>query len=450
MSQRPLRGISVVVAGAGMAGLSAARALEADGATVTIVEARDRVGGRVWTIRDGFAGRQHAEAGGDLIESDHHATLNLARALKLETTPILDDGFGYYGRSAGGRLAIQTIGGMFRLMPRSFGDLVQAYKLAERRWDGPIAQRLASQSVADWLAREHGGREILERFRGMRGLMLADPEDLSLIAMVDLFADWEDPGDIESCRVRTGNDRLATETAKRLRGELLLDTVLRRVRQDNGKCTLTIERQGALSEMDAHYVIASLPASTLRDVVFEPSMPDLQRDAIANLRYGRVTRLLLQFDRRFWTKTGRPKAFGSDQPFGALWDGNEQQHSRAGILSFLAGGGASPELQQILSNEGTDGVVKRLTWLGTPAHVIGTRTITWENDPWARGGYAYFDPAFKSAWRDWLARPFGRVLFAGEHTSNRWQGYINGAIESGQRAAAEILSMQAISAIGTR
>ena len=104
---RPLQNISVIVAGAGLAGLAAARALESSGAIVSVVDARDRVGGRVWTIRDGFAGRQHAEAGADLIETDHHAVLSLCKALDLKTVPILRGGFGYYGRNRAGRLAVQ-------------------------------------------------------------------------------------------------------------------------------------------------------------------------------------------------------------------------------------------------------------------------------------------------------------------------------------------------------
>jgi monoamine oxidase len=81
--------------------------------------------------------------------------------------------------------------------------------------------------------------------------------------------------------------------------------------------------------------------------------------------------------------------------------------------------------------------------LGKPSSVLASRVVVWEHDPWARGGYAYFDPTFDPLWRAWLARPAGRVVFAGEHTSHRWQGYMNGAIESGQRAAEEIVAMMA-------
>ena len=121
-----------------------------------------------------------------------------------------------------------------------------------------------------------------------------------------------------------------------------------------------------------------------------------------------------------------------------MWDANEQQRGATGILTFLAGGDASAELQDLIRTGGVAGVVSRLGWLGRPSDVLASQMITWEDDRWARGGYAYFDTGFDPALRDWLARPAGRILFAGEHTSIKWQGYINGAILSGQRAAAEV------------
>ena len=92
------------------------------------------------------------------------------------------------------------------------------------------------------------------------------------------------------------------------------------------------------------------------------------------------------------------------------------------------------------------GLAASLDWLGwaeTP--IIGSHQFVWEADPWSRGGYAYFDPSFDPALRPWLARPFGRIFFAGEHTSFRWQGYMNGAVESGRRAAAEVEAVHRLS-----
>src|SRR5689334_14103637 len=98
-----LKGVRVLVAGAGFAGLAAARSLESMGASVTVIEARARVGGRVWTIRDGLSGQQ-AEAGADLVESDHEALVDLISELDLKTTKILRGGFGYYGTDSTGRV----------------------------------------------------------------------------------------------------------------------------------------------------------------------------------------------------------------------------------------------------------------------------------------------------------------------------------------------------------
>jgi len=105
---------------------------------------------------------------------------------------------------------------------------------------------------------------------------------------------------------------------------------------------------------------------------------------------------------------------------------------------LLAGGRASGECREILKREGPDGIVHRLRWMGKPALLKVAWHTSWEDDPLAGGGYAVFSPDFDPRLRDWLRRPAGRVMFAGEHTSIDWEGYMNGAVDSGQRAAAEI------------
>ena len=119
------------------------------------------------------------------------------------------------------------------------------------------------------------------------------------------------------------------------------------------------------------------------------------------------------------------------------------------MLTLLAGGRASHEVCEIISTEGTHGVVRRLRWLGTPSPLLAARIFTWEHDQWARGGYAYFDPSFSPRLRHWLSRAAGRILFAGEHTSHQWQGYMNGAVESGQRAARDIEMMKLMGEISS-
>jgi monoamine oxidase len=359
-----LSGVRVAVAGGGLAGLAAARRLEQAGADVRVFEARGRVGGRVWTIRDGFNG-QHVEAGADLIESDQATLLELARKLRLPTVRILRRGFGHYGTTPAGRTAVQPLTAVASTVRDEIGPLVRDYQLAEQRWDGAVAARIAQESVARWLARCRAEPWVVERFRGLRNLFLADPEDLSLLALVDFFSG--DPfSSSHMLRIRGGNDQLAARLAESLQSAPTLDAVVRRVRQQPGRVVLTMEIRGRRAELDADYLVCALPATTARDVRFEPALPEMQHDAIGRLKYGDATRLLLQFSRRFWMRAGRPRAFGTALPVGAPWDGTEEQRGPAAILTLLAGGRASAALRQILDREGPAGVVRRLQWLGRP------------------------------------------------------------------------------------
>jgi monoamine oxidase len=430
----------VVVVGAGLAGLTAARYLERAGAHLTIVEARDRVGGRVHTWRDGFDEGQHVEAGADLIEADQTDVLKLAAELKLETVRILAAGWGFYGTAKGGVRKIRNAPAAFEEAAKLLEPEIKAFKTAETRWDSGVAQWLGHQSVAEWLDRVHADKALRARVRGLRGFFLADPERLSLLTLVEQFASDDMPGAGKMYRLRDGNDRLPSALANDLRGRLVLNVCVKLIEQRGRTLRISVD-DGRLHNLTADYVVMAVPASTLRNIRFLPALPDDQWRAITTLHYGPATRAVLQFDTRFWKKLARPSAYGSDQPIGAVWDGNEQQARRPGILTLLAGGEASRELRALIDARGWPEVVRRLRWLGRPSTLLTARSVSWEHDKWARGGYAVFDSRFDPALREWLARPAGRITFAGEHTSRRWPGYMNGAIESGRRAALEVAVM---------
>jgi len=442
-----LNGVSVLVAGAGLAGLAAAYDLIAMGAGVTVVDVRDRVGGRVWTIHDGFAEGQHAEAGGDMIDGEQLQIRELAQQVGLKLTRILRGGFGYVRPDPSGHPRIlprSSVRGWDRLA-EELKPLITPYLLAEQRWDSPVTANMARRSVAAWLDQIKADAELRATATGMRGFFLADPDELSLIALVDQFSSIDAPAVGTMYRIEGGNERLATALAARLGDRLHLNTDVVALSHRGRTVRVSVKNGRALSQITCDYAILAVPATLLRRMPITPALPAQQHDAIVRLKYGRATRTLLQFSRRFWRAPNRPRAFGSPLPFGAVWDANEEQRGRGGILSLLAGGGASDATQAIVAKHGARGLTESLDWLGSRnAELTTSRQIVWEQDPYARGGYAYFDPAFDPSLRAWLARPFGRLFFAGEHTSIKWQGYMNGAVESGRRAAAEVAAVHAL------
>jgi len=436
-----LSGVSVLVAGAGLAGLTAAYDLVSMGADVKVVEARDRVGGRVWTIRDGFTDRQHAEAGGDMIDEAQTEIRELASSLGLTLKRILREGFGYVRPDKSGqpKIVSRDVHRGWQHLAAQLDGLTRRYRLAEQRWDSPIAADLARRSVSQWLDEGRADDDLRAMATGLRGFFLADPEELSLLALVDQFAGSDQPGPGTMYRIEGGNDRLPAALAAKLGDRVQLGGELVAV-SVRGRSVHSGVRQGrTVATLMSDYIVFALPATTLRRVPIVPALPPHQHQAIASLRYGRGTKTLLQFDRRFWRAPGRPRAFGSPLAYGALWEGNEEQAGRAGILTMLAGGSASDATQLAIEREGIERFAGGLGWLGLDgAKLTASRQIVWQSDPFARGGYAFFDPTFDPSLREWLARPAGRLFFAGEHTSLRWQGYMNGAVESGRRAALEI------------
>ena len=296
--------------------------------------------------------------------------------------------------------------------------------------------------MAEWLDQVRADRQIRTALQGMRGFFLADPEELSLLALVDQLAS-ESRGQSRFYRIVGGNDRLATGLARMLREPVQLRTTVLAVTQRRERVRVTISGPKRVqAQIAADLLVLALPATTVRGIAFTPPLPALQRQAIRDLRYGRATKTLLQFDRRFWQGRGRPRAYGTDLPIGALWDGNEEQRGRAGILTLLAGGSASIETGRLMAKRGIRGLADALKWLGAAqASVLASREVRWQDDPWVQGGYAFFHRGYDPELRAWLARAHGRVVFAGEHTSLRWQGYMNGAVESGWRAAAEVQAL---------
>ena len=440
-----LRGVRVAVAGGGLSGLVAARDLTREGADVHVIEARERFGGRVWTLREDDFSTEPVELGGEFIDGEHSAIRDLARELRLELTRVVRAGFGL-ALEINGRLRIHnTQQPVWRAFQKALRGPADAFEQVECDWQSTVAAAIASHTLDDLLQARGASAEVRAMAVALRGFFAADSDALSALVGVELAMEDTDPGHVTHFRIKGGNDLLVNALTRDRGTRFLLRRAVKRVQQGAGDVSITIvEPDGTTAVLRADYLVVTVPPTVLRTWTFSPAMPPEQRRAFEALSYGFATKALLRFERRWWRRPGRPRAFGTNLPIGALWEPTETQGGPA-LLTLLAGGRASDELQDLLESGGGSAVVDRLRWLGDPALLHEIRSITWERDRWARGGYAFFGASFEPSWRDHLSRAFGRIFFAGDHTSREHQGYMNGAVESGQRVAKEIATVHSLS-----
>lgn len=427
----------VVVAGAGLAGLSAAHELAAGGARVTLLDARDRVGGRVWTVRTELADGQYAELGAEFVDDGHERIRALATRFGLPLVRVLDGGFLHRVRLPGGGFHVSR-SGPWEMCDDLLAPLLRRYKSAGGRDDADLVREISTWSLAGWLEHQRAGAEALAMAATVRGFFLADPEDLSVLPMVAQLAETGSPARVPVFRIVGGTDRLVDALLAHTPAHTLLRHRVRAVsRTGDGILVRVSDERERLQEIRCDAVVMAMPASTLRDITFTPPLPEEQQKAIARLRYGCATKVAVQVADAALRRR-RARAFATDGALGAFWDATAGQPTDTkSIINFLGGGSASRRLRAQASSGGS-ALLADLCWLGlagTP--IVASHHISWEDDPFARGGYAYADPGFDPAWKPLLSRRAGNILFAGEHTSRDHQGYMEGAVESGQRAAGE-------------
>jgi monoamine oxidase len=432
-----MRGVRVVVAGVGLAGLSAAHELAAAGAAVTVLDAREYAGGRVRTIRD-FVDGQHAELGGEFIESDHKEIVALCQELGLRLVRVLRGGFTHRFRDRHGVFHLSRTATWDELAD-VLSPLIRRYKAVGANASADTVREFATISLREWLRRENAAPELHSMADALSGFFLADPDDISVLPVVEQIANGGSPAQAEQHRIEGGNDRLIDALVRATPARLLLRHRLRAITQASDRMILSVEdASGMTQEIEADCVVVTFPASTLRDVQIRPALPENQQRAIRRLSYGRAAKALVQSSQSLFGSR-RARAFATDTRLGAFWDGSGEQEGPASIVTFLAGGSASRTLRDAAAHDVRD-LLSDLCWLAIrAAPITAVHVADWEADPWARGGYAYLDPGFDSAWRPLRAQRAGRIVFAGEHTSERWQGYMNGAVESGRRAARELI-----------
>ena len=431
-----LKGQRVLVVGGGLAGLVAARDLIARGADVQLLEARERLGGRVWTVQDKDFSDVPLELGGEFIDGEHAAIRSLCHELKLTLLPILKDGFGL-ALDVNGR--VQLFNGQRQIwsdFKQVLSRETDALRTDECDWNSTTAQAIAPHSIQALLDARGASREVKAMVEGLRGFFLADADQLSALVGVELAMQPIDPGHVTLSRIKGGNDRLVQALAKAKGLKIALKSIVTRIDQDDRGVRVHVNdgsKKGAV--MAGDYLVLATPAPIARTLEFTPAIPATLRKAWQALESGPATKAHVRFDKGWWRKPGRPRAWGSNLDTGAIW---ETSGTGPAGLTMLAGGRASRALRDLLEEGGPQRVIRRLSWLGEPEDARDFRSISWELDPFAKGGYAVFGTGFRPEWRAELSRAFGRIALAGDHTSRKWQGYMNGAVESGHRAARDI------------
>jgi monoamine oxidase len=448
---------TIIVVGAGLAGLTCAYRLAQRGATATVYEARERLGGRCWTLRGFFDDGQTAEHHGQYIDSRHRQLLRLAAELGIGLVDTRAQSF-----PSGSREFLWINGGN-RNPAHVFADFDLFIERLTRDYErvgsyfcheaGPSAVAFDRLTMREWFSRNlpGGARSLLAQALGifMTSFFGLDPADMSAINLFEAFV-VPYPGANERYRLAGGNDRLVSALADELpRGAIRRARPLEAMwSRSDGRVGLRFGNEAA--DVVADRVVLTLPFTTLREVDTSGlALSGRKRRAIATLAMGTNGKLNLQLNRTF-ADLGWSAGFSSDEPHYVTWDstyGQTRPAPRTPVLTVYNGGhdgatyptdrGHAPAPDRIVHGtlaalaRGVDDIADAfngLAYLDAPV-----------NDPWIRGSYAGFGPGQYTDFWGCLGDPEGPVHFAGEHTSTHSQGYLNGAVESGERAAAEVV-----------
>ncbi len=444
----------VIVVGAGLAGLSAAFELTQAGHDVTVLEAQMRPGGRVLTLREPFSDGLYAEAGAMHIPDTHHLTLKYLKLFHLPINPPGRSNLAWTEHLRGKRIKITegaTPDHPFDLTPeeKKLGHwgLWGKYIRPES-----VLQEIGNPAAPDWpldSLRKYDQMTYAEFLRSQG----ASSEAIALLTVAFLWGDGpdtvsalavlRDDAHLHNAKswytIKGGNDLLPKAFAERLKEKIRYGSPVVRIEHDAQGVQVVFLQAGTHHTVAAEHLVCAIPFSVLRHIENSPRFSPEKQKAIEQLPYFSAARVSLQSRKRFWVDEGLSGFALTDLPIASVYHMTRHQPGSRGILQSYSGGPDARRVTAMKESERISFTLEQMEKLfpGIRENFEGGISKCWDEDEWARGASSWYKPGQMSELWPHIARPEGRVHFAGDHTS-AWIRWMQGALESGNRAAREV------------
>lgn len=441
--------LDVLIIGAGLAGLQTAFLLERAGLAVQVLEARERVGGRLFT--EAVSGCK-VDLGGQWAGPQQHRLLNLAQTLGVATFPQFHHGTKilswknklYWFR---GEIPWLSPFAMFEIwkMQRFLGKLSREVS-PETPWSCPKAQQWDNISLEDWKHQNFntaGARMFLDLVA--RAVCTSEPDQISLLYFlmylrsgVDLNTLISIPGGAQQLRFQEGTQQLCSRIQSKLVRQVVLNSPVKAITQNSTEITVKTSN----SAWNAQRVVVTVPPALIHEIHFSPSLPEDRKQLISHFCMGSVIKYVARYDKAFWRDAGYSgEVFMDEGPCTTTFDATSSDGQPA--LVTFSDGNAARKLTGKSSEHRQQAVLKELSrCLGAQAgHPIAFAQKNWIEDEWSGGCYAgVLKKDVLSRYGHALRKPCGRIHWAGTETATEWFGYMEGALQSAERVSQEMLS----------
>jgi monoamine oxidase len=438
--------VDVVVVGAGLAGLKAASELVARGRTVRVLEASDRVGGRA---KHGEIAGRIADYGGQWVGPRHFALLAEAKRLGIETFDQYDDG--QTTMQLRGRLA-RFAGDVPKMSPLALVELAMLQRRWEQEmrivppdapWTAPKAAEWDAQTLDSWIERNVRTAEARAFARIVpKGAWAADAAQVSYLWFLDALRSGEGlaslmgvKGGVLEKKFKGGMQQIAARLADELGGAVVLGAPVRRIAQDDGGVTVETDK-GAFQ---GRFVIVATPPGPSVRIEFRPHLPAAHDMLRQRMAMGAIIKAAVAYATPFWREAGLSgQVVTDDDTLGIVMD-DAQEVGPPVLLCFMEGRQAVALSGETKESRREQVVAALVRYFGeAAAKPIAYDDNDWLTEPWTHGYVGAMPPGAMTRYGHALREPFGRIHWAGSETSIEWQGYIEGAMLSGIRAAAEV------------